>query len=91
MIALLPCHLLQTRLSPITEHWHPNRAHEGKDLSDAAMELDIGVVELSRLALLLRRKQNSLLIEGPQVDQTVEGETPGHAAQVLQSLLIVRC
>lgn len=55
------------------------------------MELDIGVVELSRLALLLRRKQNSLLIEGPQVDQTVEGETPGHAAQVLQSLLIVRC
>ena len=55
------------------------------------MEFDISVIELCRLALLLRRKQNSLLIEGPQVDQTVEGETPGHSAQILQPLLIGCC
>ena len=68
MIALLTRHLLQPCLPPVTEHWHPNSAHEGKDLSDAALELDICIVELCRLALLLRCEQNSLLIEGPEVD-----------------------
>ena len=48
------------------------------------MKLDVGVIKFSLLTLFFICEKDSLLIEGLQIDQVVEGEAPGHPSQVLK-------
>ena len=57
-------------------------------MRNTALKLNVCVIQFGLLALLIRREQDSFLVEGLEVDQIVEAETPGHAAQVLNPIFI---
>ena len=77
MVALLASHLL--RISRAEDRLVDCR-HETKDLSNAALELDISIVQFSLLALLICSKQDALLVERLQIYKTIETEAPGGPA-----------
>ena len=84
-VALLASHLFTSHRFPwsVSKDTKPYCFHQAKDLGDAALKLDVRVIQFSLLALFLICEKYALLIEGLQIDQVVEGEAPSHPSQVL--------